>query len=77
MAARSETSNFRSALRSALEGEKGIIEHGGGSDGIDAARECRRALADGQTLARARQRGLDARVPSRTHDTEPFFERLG
>ncbi len=35
------------------------------------------ALADGQTLARARRRGLDARRALARHATEAFFERLG
>ena len=61
----------------ALEGEKGITVLAAGSDGIDGSSRAAGALADGQTLARARRRGLDAPRALALHDTEPFFERLG
>jgi len=61
----------------ALEGETGITVLAAGSDGIDGSSMAAGALADGQTLARARRRGLDPRRALACHDTEPFFERLG
>jgi len=61
----------------ALDGEIGITVVAAGSDGIDGSSRAAGALADGQTLLRARRRGLDARRALARHDTEPFFEQLG
>jgi glycerate-2-kinase len=61
----------------ALDGETGITLLAAGSDGIDGSSIAAGALADGQTLARARRRGLDASRALAEHDTETFFERLG
>jgi glycerate 2-kinase len=61
----------------ALEGNSGITILAAGSDGIDGSSEAAGALADGQTLVRARRSGLDASRALARHDTEAFFERLG
>ncbi len=61
----------------ALEGETGITVLAAGSDGIDGSSRAAGALADGQTISRARRRGLDALRALARHDSEPFFERLG
>jgi glycerate-2-kinase len=61
----------------ALEGRSGITVLAAGSDGIDGSSKAAGALADGQTLARARRRGLDALRALARHDTEDFFARLG
>ena len=61
----------------ALEGRSGITVLAAGSDGIDGSSKAAGALADGQTLLRARRRGLDAPRALARHDTEAFFARLG
>jgi glycerate 2-kinase len=61
----------------ALEGETGITVLAAGSDGIDGSSKAAGALADGETVGRARRRGLDASRALARHDTEAFFERIG
>ena len=71
--------NLEFALGAALtlEGEEGITVLAAGSDGIDGSSTAAGGLADGGTLSRARQRGLNASRALARHDTEAFFERLG
>ena len=48
----------------------------GGTDGTDGPTDAAGALADGQTLSRARAQGLDARAFLDRHDSYPFFAAL-
>lgn len=48
-----------------------------GSDGRDGSSPAAGAFADGTTLARAAERGLDPRAALIGHDTHAFFQRLG
>jgi glycerate 2-kinase len=48
-----------------------------GTDGIDGNSPAAGAVADGETLARARSAGLDPQDFLRRSDAYPFFDRLG
>ncbi|MGH9603183.1 MAG: MOFRL family protein, partial [Terriglobales bacterium] len=48
-----------------------------GTDGIDGNSLAAGAVADGTTLARAKQRGLDVEQALARFDTFPLFEALG
>ena len=49
----------------------------GGTDGSDGPTDAAGALADGTTLARAKELGLDAHVFLDNNDSYHFFQRLG
>ena len=59
-----------------LEGWPAITLLSGGTDGTDGPTDAAGALADGQTLSRARAQGLDARAFLDRHDSYPFFAAL-
>jgi hydroxypyruvate reductase len=48
-----------------------------GTDGIDGPTDAAGAVVDGETFARARAAGLDARTYLDNNDTYTFFDRLG
>ena len=48
-----------------------------GTDGIDGPTDAAGAIVDDTTLARAREKGLDAAAALQAHDSYSFFERLG
>ncbi|MDR7420007.1 MAG: glycerate kinase, partial [Armatimonadota bacterium] len=48
-----------------------------GTDGTDGPTDAAGAVADGSTLARAREQGLDPQVALADNDTYPFFQALG
>lgn len=48
-----------------------------GTDGIDGPTDAAGAIVDATTLARATAAGLDPRAALLSHDSYPFFERLG
>jgi glycerate 2-kinase len=60
-----------------LEGCRDIAMLAAGSDGIDGSSGAAGAFADGTTLSRARELGLEPERARRRHDTADFFERLG
>jgi hydroxypyruvate reductase len=60
-----------------LEGCRDVAMLAAGSDGIDGSSEAAGAFADGTTLARARELGLEPERVHRRHDTANFFEQLG
>jgi hydroxypyruvate reductase len=60
-----------------LDGNPGIAILAAGSDGKDGTSRAAGALVDGDTMPRARKRGLDAEDALSRHDTEPFFARVG
>jgi len=70
--------NLEFALAAAIEldGNPGVALLAAGSDGIDGSSRAAGAFADGTTLQRARDRGLDPDEALRRHDTEPFFAEL-
>jgi glycerate-2-kinase len=60
-----------------LEGCRDVAMLAAGSDGIDGSSGAAGAFADGTTLARARELGLEPERAHRRHNTANFFERLG
>ncbi|HEX9304283.1 MAG TPA: DUF4147 domain-containing protein [Thermoanaerobaculia bacterium] len=71
--------NLELALSAAqvLDGIRGVAVLAAGSDGKDGSSRAAGALVDGDTMARARKRGVDAEDALSRHDTEPFFTRVG
>ena len=59
-----------------LDGWPAITLLSGGTDGTDGPTDAAGALADSQTLSRARSLGLDARAFLDRHDSYPFFAAL-
>ena len=59
-----------------LDGWSAITLLSGGTDGTDGPTDAAGALADGQTLSRARAQGLDARAFLNRHDSYSFFAAL-
>ena len=70
--------NQEFALAAALEieGEEQIVVLSGGTDGTDGPTDAAGAIADGNTLARARAKGLDPWDHLQRNDSYPFFESL-
>jgi hydroxypyruvate reductase len=48
-----------------------------GTDGIDGASPAAGSVADGTTLERAKEKGLDAEEALKGFDAYPFFDALG
>jgi hydroxypyruvate reductase len=70
--------NQEFALAAALEieGEKHIVVLSGGTDGTDGPTDAAGAIADGDTLVRARAKGLDPLDYLHRNDSYTFFEAL-
>jgi hydroxypyruvate reductase len=60
----------------AIEGEKQMVILSGGTDGTDGPTDAAGAIADGETIARAREKGLDPWDYLQRNDSYPFFETL-
>ena len=69
--------HFALALLDALNGERGISAIVCDTDGVDGAAEIAGALIDDQTLAKARDAGLDHRESFNRQDAHVFFESIG
>ncbi len=71
--------NQEFALAAALEieGLEEIVLLSGGTDGTDGPTDAAGAIADGQTIKRAGQLGLDAEQFLRQNDSYRFFQPLG
>jgi glycerate 2-kinase len=71
--------NQEFALASAIEidGLEDIVILSGGTDGTDGPTDAAGALADGETVRRAKTQGLDAEHHLRENDSYHFFEPLG
>jgi hydroxypyruvate reductase len=65
------------ALAVALNGAPGVYALAGDTDGIDGGGPAAGALVTPDTLARARERGLDPRKMLAENDAHPLFEALG
>lgn len=60
----------------ALEGQDNVVVLSGGTDGTDGPTDAAGAIADGTTVARARQRGIDPGEYLRRNDSYNFFKQL-
>jgi len=60
----------------ALESHDQIVVLSAGTDGTDGPTDAAGAIADGATVARARQRGLDPKDYLRRNDSYNFFKQL-
>jgi len=71
--------NQEFALAAAIDlaGCEGVVVLSAGTDGTDGPTDAAGALADGQTVHRAEQIGLDARRALAENDSYHFFEPLG
>lgn len=71
--------NQEFALAAAIEisGLKEVVILSGGTDGTDGPTDAAGAMADGTTLHRARERGLEAERYLRENDSYHFFQPLG
>ncbi|MDB4444511.1 glycerate kinase [bacterium] len=71
--------NMEFVLASALtiDGDEGVVVLSGGTDGTDGPTDAAGAIADGKTVTRAVEKGLDPRDYLRRNDSYPFFEALG
>lgn len=71
--------NMEFAMRAAgmIEGMRGVIVASVGTDGTDGPTDAAGALADGMTVARARERGADIGDFIARNDSYHFFERIG
>jgi glycerate 2-kinase len=68
---------FVLASAGVLEGARHVVVLSGGTDGTDGPTDAAGAIADGETIARARSMGLDAEGHLRENDAYPFFQQLG
>jgi len=68
---------FALAAALALEGEDGIVALAAGTDGTDGPTDAAGAIADGQSIARARARSLDPVARLAENDSYPLFSTLG
>jgi len=68
---------FVLAASNEIAGLQNVVILSGGTDGSDGPTDAAGALADGTTLARAKELGLDANVFLDNNDSYYFFQRLG
>jgi hydroxypyruvate reductase len=71
--------NQEFALAAAIEinGLENVVILSGGTDGTDGPTDAAGALADGETVSRAKAQGLDAEQQLRENDSYHFFKPLG
>jgi glycerate 2-kinase len=71
--------NMEFALASALalEGGKHVVVLSGGTDGTDGPTDAAGAIINGETVGRARSKGLDPLDHLRRNDAYPLFQSLG
>jgi hydroxypyruvate reductase len=65
------------ATACSIAGVPGACALVAGTDGIDNEPDAAGAFADGTTISRAEEKGLDPTMALVENDTAPFFERLG
>ncbi len=68
---------FALAAAIALDGLAGVVAFSGGTDGTDGPTDAAGAIADGLTVPRARQLGLNPSATLAANDSYHFFEALG
>jgi hydroxypyruvate reductase len=67
---------FALAAALAIEGLNNMVVLSGGTDGTDGPTDAAGAIADGTTLARARENGLDPKDFLQRNDSYSFFQKL-
>jgi hydroxypyruvate reductase len=67
---------FALAAALAMKGMDSVVIFSAGTDGTDGPTEAAGAFADGTTVERARQKGLDAESHLLQNDSYPLFESL-
>jgi hydroxypyruvate reductase len=60
-----------------IDGLEDVVILSGGTDGTDGPTDAAGALADGETVRRAKAQGLDAEYHLRENDSYHFFKPLG
>jgi len=68
---------FVLAAAAEIAGLEKVVVLSGGTDGTDGPTDAAGAIADGRTVSRARELGLDAREHLANNDAYHFFEPLG
>jgi hydroxypyruvate reductase len=68
---------FTLAAALAIDGLERVVALSGGTDGTDGPTDAAGAIADGGTVGRAKEMGLDAERALRENDSYRFFEPLG
>jgi glycerate 2-kinase len=68
---------FLLALGIALEAQEGVFAIAGDTDGVDGTEEVAGAYLSPDTLARARNKGINARSSLANNDGHSFFEAIG
>ena len=68
---------FALAAAIALDGLEDVVVLSGGTDGTDGPTDAAGAIADGETVRRARSLGVEAADSLRNNDSYHFFEPLG
>jgi len=68
---------FALVAAQALQNAGGWTLLSAGTDGIDGPTDAAGAFADSQTLARAKEKGLEAQTALRHNDSYPFFAAIG
>ncbi len=67
---------FALAAAMAIDGAKNVVVLSVGTDGTDGPTDAAGAMADGATLARARQKNMDPKDFLRRNDSYRFFQKL-
>ena len=60
----------------AIDGWDNLVVLSGGTDGTDGPTDAAGAIADGNTVARARNKGMDPREHLRRNDSYSLFQKL-
>lgn len=68
---------FVLAAAIALDGMERVVVLSGGTDGTDGPTDAAGAFADGETISRAKDHGMDANEYLRNNDSYSFFDPLG
>jgi glycerate 2-kinase len=68
---------FALAVAFEIDGFPNLVVLSAGSDGTDGPTDAAGAIATGDTIRRARQRGLDPMKHLSENDSYPFFDALG
>jgi len=68
---------FALAASFGIKGLRGVLVLSAGTDGTDGPTDAAGAFADGSTLRRAKEKGINAEEHLKNNDSYHFFEKLG